>query len=426
MLPALGARTALAVVERQGAALQARFTARADNAAEIARLRDAATRITDVDALLRDRRALTMVLEAFQLESEIDKRALLRRVMTEDPAASSSLVNRLSDPRWRQLADAVAPQRRVELTATQIAARTPEQIRALPLNRLAGLDTEQVRALTINQVRALDPAQLAAITPEALTGMDVVDLAAMSAAQVAALSPAQIRALQPFQVAAIEPADLAALGTDQIRALVPTQIRALTTRQIGALTDAQIGAFDAAQARAVTTAQRDAFTPAQLRRLDVAPPRPAFEPTPATRGPLEDVALVDRIVQAAMVNRFEKAMGESNPGLREALYFRRMAGQVTTINQLMSDRALLEVARGALGLPPQFALLPFEKQRDTLTRRLDVAELQDPVKVARMASRYVLQAEPAAPSNPALALLARDGGTAGLTALIGRRVSFSA
>jgi hypothetical protein len=283
-----------------------------------------------------------------------------------------------------------------------------------------------VRALTAAQVAALDPAQVAAIAPEALRGMDTADIAALGAAQVAALTPAQLGALLPAQVAAIEPADLAALAPDRLRALAPAQLRALTARQIGALTEAQIGAFGATQAAAFTPAQRAAFPPARLARLDAAPFRPPAEPVPDTRPPLADRALLDRIVQGAMVNRFEKALGESNPGLREALYFRRLAGQVQSINQLMADRALLEVARGALGLPPQFAALPFEQQRDTLTRRLNPADLQDPAKVARMASRYVLQAQPAAPQNPALALLSYEGGAAGLTALIGRRVSFSA
>lgn len=426
MLAGLGARTALAVVERQGAALQARFAARADNAADAARLREAAPRITDVDALLKERRALRMVLEAFQLESEIDKRAMLRRVMTEDPAARTSLVRRLTDPRWQQLADAFAAQRPVALTATQIAAQTAEQIRALPLNRLAGLDPGQVRALTATQVAALDPAQVASIAPAALRGMDASDITVLSAAQVAALTPAQIGALLPAQVAAIEPGDLAALAPDRIRALSPAQLRALTAPQIGALTDAQVAAFDATQAGAFSPTQREAFTPARLGRLDAAPFRPPQESAAATRPPLADRALLDRIVQGAMVNRFEKALGESNPGLREALYFRRMAGQVQTINQLMADRALLEVARGALGLPPQFAALPFEQQRDTLARRLDVADLQDPAKVARMTNRYLLQAAPAAPQDPALALLSDGGGTAGLSTLIGRRVSVSA
>jgi hypothetical protein len=261
MLPGLGAARAMAVVDRQGPALQERFAGRRDNVADAARLRAEAPRIADVEALLKDRRTLRLVLEAFQLESEIDKRALLRRVLTEDPAAPASLVNRLTDQRWRALASAFAT----------------------------------------------------------------------------------------------------------VRPAAP---------------DAQ-------------------------------------------RRPLDDRVLLDRIVQGAMVNRFEKSMGETNPGLREALYFRRMAGTATSVNALMADRALLEVTRGALGLPPQFGLLSFERQRDLIERRLDVKALQDPAQVARMAARYLAQLQPAAASTPATALF-EGGGAAARLALIGRRVSFNA
>jgi hypothetical protein len=126
-----------------------------------------------------------------------------------------------------------------------------------------------------------------------------------------------------------------------------------------------------------------------------------------------------------MVNRFEKSMGEANPGLREALYFRRMAGTATSVNALMADRVLLEVMRGALGLPQQFGLLPFERQRAIIAQRLDVRDLQDPAKVARLASRYLAQQPAATSAAPALALF-QGGGTAGLVASIGRRVSLSA
>jgi len=253
MLAGLGAGATLAVVDRQGAALQARFAARRDVAAEMDRFRERAPPIRDIDALLRDRRALTVVLEAFQLEGEVDKRALLRRVMTEDPTASGSLSQRLTDPRWRQLAAAFAG-------------------RSGP--------------------------------------------------------------------------------------------------------------------------------------------------------PLADAALVDRLVGRAVTNRFEKAMGEANPGLREALYFRRMASQVGSVPQLMSDRALMEVARGALGLPREFALLSFEQQRDTLARRLDVTQLQDPRAVARMTQRYLANADRAAPTVPALQLL--GGGAANPAGIVALRLSLSA
>lgn len=266
MLPGLGAQAAMALVDRQGAALQARFAARRDNAAEAEALRDRAQRITDVDSLLKDRRALKMVLEAFQLESEIDKRALIRRVLTEDPAEKTSLANRFSDRRWREFAAAFAE------------GRPPGQ------------------------------------------------------------SP-----------------DQAAAGTG-----------------------------------------------ARLR------------------------AMLDRVIRDAMVNRYEKAMGEANPGMREALYFRRVASGVATVPQLMADRALVEVARGALGLPKQFGLLSFEQQRDLLTRRLDMAQLQDPKGVARLVGRYLAQASATPPPSPLAALFDNQGSANGIAALAGRRLSIKA
>jgi hypothetical protein len=253
MLPGLGAQAAFAVVQRQGEALRARFEARRDNQAEAARFRETAAALPDVEALLKDRRTLGVVLEAFQLEGEIDKRALLRKVMTEDPKEARSLANRLTDPRWRQLA--------------------------------------------------------------------------------------------------------AAFGG-------------------------------------------------------------------RSGPPLAGPALVDRLLRQAMTNRYEKSLGESNPGLREAVYFSRKAAEVTSVPQLMSDKAMLAVARGALGLPEQFGLLEYEQQRDVLTRRLDVAQLQDPKAVARIAQRYLAGKAPAEASSPALALFGRsDAGT--VATLATRRLSLT-
>jgi hypothetical protein len=246
MLAGIGGLNALSVAERQGSALQDRFAARRDVAADMARFEERAPQLADVEALLKDRRTLTVVLEAFQLEGEIDKRAMLRKVLTEDPAAEGSLVNRLTDPRWKQLAQAFAGR---------------------------------------------------------------------------------------------------------------------------------------------------------------------------AESPLADAALRQRLVDGALTNRFEKAMGEGNAGLREALYFKRMAANATTIPQLMADRALATVARGALGLPEQFGLLSFEQQRDLLTRRLDVAELQDPKAVSRMAQRYVAQLSQAQAASPAAGLLDGSGSASGILSL---------
>lgn len=258
MLDGVGSLSAWAVLQRQGEALAARFAERRDNQADMARFRDRAAAIGSIEELLRDRRTLGVVLEAFQLESEIDKRAVIRRLLTEDPADARSFANRMADRRYREIA--------------------------------------------------------------------------------------------------------AAFGGRE-------------------------------------------------------------------GPPLRDPALVERIVSGALANRFEKAAGEGNPGLREALYFRRLAASVGSVNQLMSDRALTTVARGALGLPEKFGLLGFEQQRRILEQRLPMADLKDPRAVGRLVQRYLAGLPAASPSggDPRLALLApAASGTEGLLGLVGRGLSLRA
>ena len=129
-----------------------------------------------------------------------------------------------------------------------------------------------------------------------------------------------------------------------------------------------------------------------------------------------------------MTNRFEKAAGEGNGGLREALYFQRKATTVTNVNELMADRAMTTVVRGALGLPEKFGLLDFEQQRRILSERVDFAQLQDPASVKRLVQRYLIQSPQATPpSDPRLALFEPAGsGAAGLLGLIGRGLSIRA
>ena len=251
MLDGIGASAAWAIYQRQGPVFQARFSARADNQAAVERFRSRAGEIGSVEDLMRDRRSLSLVLEAFQLEGEIDKRGIIRKLLTDDPADPKSFANRMIDPRYRMLN--------------------------------------------------------------------------------------------------------AAFG----------------------------GRGDA---------------------------------------PLANPALVERIVQAAMVNRFEKAAGEGNPGLREALYFKRNIAAITSVPALMSDRALTSVATGALGLPSQFGLLDYERQRDMLAKRLDVASFSDPRAVDRLVQRYVVQAgsQQSANTDPRLALFSGGGGD--ITGLIGLKI----
>lgn len=255
MLAGLGSSAAWALLQRKGEALQARFEQQKPVARDVERFRERAREIGSIDELLRDRRTLSFVLEAFQLESEIDKRAIIRRLLTEDPGDMRSFANRMVDPRYRQI------------------------------NRAFG---------------------------------------------------------------------------------------------------------------------------------GVSGP------------PLADQRLVDRIVNLTLTNRFEKAQGEANPGLREALYFKRMIRGVENVNQLMGDRVLTTVARGALGLPEKFGMLEFEQQRAILERRIDFRSFQDPKAVDRFVQSYLIKTQDAQPAaaNPMLGLLGGGGDAAGLLPLLGRTVSF--
>ncbi|NKE43534.1 DUF1217 domain-containing protein [Roseomonas frigidaquae] len=429
MLPGLGALTALAVAQREGANLQARFGARTDNAAAMERFRGAATQHEDVESLLKDRRTLQVVLEAFQLEGEIDKRGILRKILTEDPAAEGSLANRLTDRRWRELAKAFAAREASTQTATEIAALSTTAIGEVSLARMAGLTTEQVKALTAAQVQVLDTAQIRAIGSSEIAALDVGDVRALDSAQVAALRPSQLAALGTAQLAAIEASEFAGLGVAQLRALATSQIAALGTSQLAALGTEQLAAFSGSQARALDTAQRAALGTAQLRALGTSGPPTAAEEAAAAalevRSPFTDAALLDRVVADAMTNRYEKSMGDANAGLREALYFMRNADKITSIAELMTDKAMTAVLRGALGLPESFGVLEFDQQKAILTERVDLESLKDPKEVAKLAQRYLALAAPSqSVSNPVLALFGGSGTS--LNSLIGSGISLSA
>jgi hypothetical protein len=428
MLAGLGALTALTVAQREGAALQARFAERRDNQQAMARFREAASRHGDVESLMKDRRTLQVVLEAFQLEGEIDKRGILRKILTEDPAAEGSLANKLTDRRWRELAKAFATREASALTSQQVAALTTTEVRDISLSRMGGLTADQLQALTASQVQALSAAQIRAIDSGEIAGLQAEDLRAMGRDQVAALRPSQLAALTATQVRAMEAEDIAALNPSQMRGLGATQLQALTATQLRALAPEQLAALTRDQVSALSREQRAVFSAAQSASLGTA-----FEPSAAEaaadaradrRGPFDDPALLDRLVADAMTNRYEKAMGESNAGLREALYFIRNAAKATSITELMTDKALTAVMRGSLGLPESFAALDFEQQKAILTNRVKLEDLQDPRATAKIALRYLALAAPAeTQANPVLSLF---GGGASLNSLVGRGLSLRA
>ncbi len=85
------------------------FVQRPGVARDEKRFRETSQTIRGVEDLLNNRAALTVALSAFQLESEVNSRALIKRILTEPLSDKKSLVNRLADNRWRKFAEAFSP-----------------------------------------------------------------------------------------------------------------------------------------------------------------------------------------------------------------------------------------------------------------------------------------------------------------------------
>jgi hypothetical protein len=80
------------------------FQNRADVQKEINNFKKQATKIKDVDELVKDRKVLGVLLSAFGLDSEINNPGKLKAIINSDPTDANSFANRLNDPRFGELA----------------------------------------------------------------------------------------------------------------------------------------------------------------------------------------------------------------------------------------------------------------------------------------------------------------------------------
>lgn len=102
---------------------------------------------------------------------------------------------------------------------------------------------------------------------------------------------------------------------------------------------------------------------------------------------------VEGAVANFMRQTLEENAGQQNEGVRLALYFQRKIGTITNHYQLLSDKALGEVVRTALGLPDAFATANIDRQVAVLKERVDFEDLKDPEKMNRFLTRFTTMYE---------------------------------
>ncbi len=108
LLSGIDNATGWAVLQRNAASVEKAYAADGSAASDVTYFKSVARSIKTPDALLKDYRALTFVATAYGLAGQVDQTALLRKLMTEDPKAPSSLAQRLSDENYRTFATAMS------------------------------------------------------------------------------------------------------------------------------------------------------------------------------------------------------------------------------------------------------------------------------------------------------------------------------
>lgn len=103
------------------------------------------------------------------------------------------------------------------------------------------------------------------------------------------------------------------------------------------------------------------------------------------------------VIDAYVRQTLEEQAGQSNDGVRLALYFQRKAPDITDAAQFLAEPALLKVAETIFGL--NLSSGDIEKNAALIRDRFDVADLQDPEKLARLLTRFTAMWEISQPST---------------------------
>lgn len=108
----------------------------------------------------------------------------------------------------------------------------------------------------------------------------------------------------------------------------------------------------------------------------------------------------------------ETQQGEVNPGVRLALYFQRKAESITSVYDILADKALAEVFRTTFNLPDTVGAMNVDQQAKVVQKYLNLKDLADPAKLAKLLSRFSVMYDlknDSGTSSPALAILQGSG-----------------
>ncbi|MGP0058633.1 MAG: DUF1217 domain-containing protein [Beijerinckiaceae bacterium] len=121
----------------------------------------------------------------------------------------------------------------------------------------------------------------------------------------------------------------------------------------------------------------------------------------------------------AVNNFYEQALenntAQENQGAQMALYFKRMAPNITSPDSILADKTLLQVFETAYSLPNTMSLESISVQEREITSLLDISQLQNPTYLQNFLNRFTASYDAQNPtggvsSTPANALLVTSPG----------------
>ncbi|MEB2846946.1 DUF1217 domain-containing protein [Rhizobiales bacterium RZME27] len=114
----------------------------------------------------------------------------------------------------------------------------------------------------------------------------------------------------------------------------------------------------------------------------------------------------------------EEEQGESNNGVRLALYFERMSKSITSAYDIIGDTALLEFFRTTYSLPEEFSNMDVDKQAELVKKYMNLEDLKDPEKVQKVINKFtaLYDLENSNASSSALSILTGNMSGAGISA----------
>ncbi|WP_018902090.1 DUF1217 domain-containing protein [Rhizobium sp. 2MFCol3.1] len=105
-------------------------------------------------------------------------------------------------------------------------------------------------------------------------------------------------------------------------------------------------------------------------------------------GAIQNVGAEERTQQGYLQMTLETQEGQTNDGVRLALYFARKAPSITSIYSLIGDQALFQVITTAYSLPSGMSNMDVDKQATLLKKFIDISDFQDPKKVNKLMNRF--------------------------------------